>query len=229
VTNTDPSVDPINTLLGRLFRSHPWHGVPIGPAAPEVVTCFIEIVPTDRVKYEVDKTTGYLRVDRPQQYSNICPAPYGFIPQTYCGDAIAALSMERTGRKGLTGDGDPLDVCVLTQSAITHSDILLRARPVGGLRMIDHHEADDKIIAVLEGDGLYGNWRDLADIPEAVVARLVHYFTTYKLAPGATNKPTEITHIVGREEAHEIIRRAQDDYRDSYGALASNLAEALKA
>ena len=82
---------------------------------------------------------------------------------------------------------------------------------------------------MLEGDGLYGNWRDLADIPEAVVARLVHYFTTYKLAPGATNKPTEITHIVGREEAHEIIRRAQDDYRDSYGALASKLAEALKA
>ena len=80
-------IDDPSKLLGHLFRSHPWHGVPIGTRAPEVVTCFIEIVPTDRVKYEIDKATGYLKVDRPQLYSNICPAPYGFIPQTLAEDA----------------------------------------------------------------------------------------------------------------------------------------------
>ena len=214
-------------LLGLLFRSHPWHGVKIGPRAPEVVTCFIEIVPTDRVKYEIDKATGYLKVDRPQLYSNICPAPYGFIPQTYCGARVGALSSERTGRPSLMGDGDPLDVCVLTQTPITHSDLLLQARPIGGIRLLDGNEADDKIIAVLEGDGLYGGWQDLFDVPKAVVNRLAHYFETYKLAPGATTKPIEINHLFGREEAHLVIQCAQEDYTEKFGALQNQLAAAL--
>jgi inorganic pyrophosphatase len=85
--------------MGMLFRSHPWHGVAIGAEAPEVVTCFIEIVPSDRVKYEIDKATGHLKIDRAQRYSNVCPAPYGLIPQTYCGPRVADLSAEKTGRK----------------------------------------------------------------------------------------------------------------------------------
>ena len=220
-------IDDPGKLLGLLFRSHPWHGVPIGPRTPEVVTCFIEIVPTDRVKYEIDKATGYLKVDRPQLYSNICPAPYGFLPQTYCGARVGALSSERTHRPGLMGDGDPLDVCVLTQNPITHSDILLQARPIGGIRMLDGNEADDKIIAVLEGDGLYGGWHDLFEVPKAVVNRLAHYFETYKLAPGATTKPIEITHLFGREESHVVIKRAQEDYSEKFGALQKQLADAL--
>jgi len=207
-----------------LFRSHPWHGVPIGMRFPEVVTCYIEIVPTDRVKYEIDKTTGYLKVDRPQQFSNICPAPYGFFPQTFCGARVARLSADRTGRPDLVGDGDPLDVCVLTQSAITHSDVLMQVRPIGGLRMIDRNEADDKVIAVLEGDGLYGGWADVSDIPKAVVNRLVHYFETYKLAPGAIEKPTQVTHVFGRIEAHDLIGLAHEDYRERFGDLADKLA-----
>lgn len=214
-------------LLGLLFRSHPWHGVPVGPRAPEVVTCFIEIVPTDRVKYEIDKATGYLKVDRPQLYSNICPAPYGFIPQTYCGARVGALSSDRTKRPSLMGDGDPLDVCVLTQNPITHSDLLLQARPIGGIRMLDGNEADDKILAVLEGDGLYGGWTDLFDVPQAVVNRLAHYFETYKLAPGATTKPIEITHLFGRAEAHTVIQCAREDYTEKFGALQKQLADAL--
>lgn len=220
-------IDDPGKLLGLLFRSHPWHGVPIGQRTPEVVTCFIEIVPTDRVKYEIDKATGYLKVDRPQLYSNICPAPYGFLPQTYCGARVGALSSERTHRPGLMGDGDPLDVCVLTQNPITHSDILLQARPIGGIRMLDGNEADDKIIAVLEGDGLYGGYADLFDVPKAVVNRLAHYFETYKLAPGATTKPIEITHLFGREESHLVITRAQEDYTEKFGALQKQLADAL--
>lgn len=219
--------DDPTQLLGHLFRSHPWHGVPIGPRAPEVVTCFIEIVPADRVKYEIDKSTGYLKVDRPQLYSNICPAPYGFIPQTLCGDRVARLSAARVGRPDLTGDNDPLDVCVLTQSPITHSDLLLQARPIGGLRMIDGNEADDKIFAVLAGDALYGNFNDVGDLPRGIVDRLAHYFETYKLAPGSTQKPTEINHVFGRDEAHVIISASYQDYVERYGALQKQLTEFL--
>jgi inorganic pyrophosphatase len=220
-------MDDPGKLLGLLFRSHPWHGVSVGANAPDVVTCFVEIVPTDRVKYEIDKSTGYLKVDRPQLYSNICPAPYGFIPQTYCGARVASLTAARTGRFGIEGDKDPLDVCVLTLSPITHSDLLLQARPVGGLRMIDGNEADDKIIAVLEGDGLYGAYRDISEIPSAVVDRLVHYFETYKLKPGAAHKPTEVAHVFGRDEAHVIIRAAHEDYAERFGHLKKQLDDAL--
>ena len=106
-------------------------------------------MPTDTVKYEMDKDTGILRMDRPQQYSNVCPSLYGFMPQTLCGDRVAALCMERTGRRGIVGDGDPMDICVLTEREIPHGDILVEAMPIGGLRMIDGDEADDKIVAVL--------------------------------------------------------------------------------
>jgi len=228
VTQRKAKTEPVGRLLGQLFRAHPWHGVPIGPRVPEIVTCFIELIPSDRLKYEIDKVTGYLKVDRPQLYSNICPAPYGFIPQTCCGPRIAALSRERTGREHLHGDGDPLDVCVLTQTAISHPDILLQARPIGGLRMVDGTEADDKIIAVLHGDGLYGGWNDLSEIPTAVVTRLLHYFETYKLAPGAVEKPIEITHVFGREEAHDVIRRSQEDYHELFGYLEVALSAALE-
>ncbi len=221
------TTDDPGRLLGFLFRSHPWHGVSVGANAPDVVTCFVEIVPTDRVKYEIDKSTGYLKVDRPQLYSNICPAPYGFIPQTYCGARVASLTADRTGRHGIEGDKDPLDVCVLTLSPITHSDLLLQARPVGGLRMIDGNEADDKIIAVLEGDGLYGAFRDISEIPTAVIERLVHYFETYKLKPGAAHRPTEVAHIFGRDEAHLVIRAAHEDYAERFGHLKKQLDEAL--
>ncbi len=139
-------------LLQLLFRPHPWHGIPLGPDAPDMVTAFVEIVPTDTVKYEIDKPSGYLKVDRPQKYSNVCPTLYGFIPQTYCGERVAALSQERTGRSTVEGDGDPLDICVLTEKSFSHGDFLLQAIPIGGLRMIDRNQADDKIVAVLKGD-----------------------------------------------------------------------------
>src|SRR5690349_4438750 len=118
------------------FRLHPWHGVPIGPQAPRVLTTYIEIVPTDTVKYEIDKHSGILRVDRPQAYSNVCPTLYGFVPQTYCAERVGAYCDQRTGRKGIQGDGDPLDICVLTEKSFSHGDILLESIPIGGLRMI---------------------------------------------------------------------------------------------
>jgi len=117
-----------------ILKSHPWHGVFIGKNSPETVTTYIEIVPTDTVKYEIDKGSGYLKVDRPQKYSNVCPTPYGFIPQTLCGDNLARLCEKKTGREHIIGDGDPLDICVLTEKQIMHSDILLQAVPIGGFQ-----------------------------------------------------------------------------------------------
>ena len=198
--------------IGALSQSHPWHGVPIGKDAPHVVTAYIEIVPTDTVKYELDKLTGLLRVDRPQKYSNFCPSLYGFLPQTLCADQVAALSAERTGHQGIVGDADPLDICVLTERSISHGNILVRAIPIGGMRMLDRDEADDKIVAVLEGDATYGHLREISDCPPVVIERLRHYFLTYKQSPDRFTHTVEITHVYGREEAYDVIRRSRDDY-----------------
>jgi inorganic pyrophosphatase len=201
------------------FRAHPWHGVDIGPRAPSIVRVYVEIVPNDTVKYELDKESGYLRVDRPQRFSNVCPTLYGFIPRTYCGDEVAALCMKRTGRSGVQGDADPLDICVLAEKSITHGDILLDAIPIGGLRVIDRSEADDKIIAVMEGDAVSGGWSDIGDCPSDLIDRLRHYFLTYKDLPGTSSPRIEITHLYGRDEAFEVIERSREDYRRKFGEM----------
>jgi inorganic pyrophosphatase len=208
------TIDPIGKLMSLRYKSHPWHGVDIGENAPNVVTCFIEMVPTDTVKYEVEKASGYLTIDRPQKYSSILPALYGFIPQSYCGKTVGSVSAGVLKRPEIVGDGDPLDVCVLTEKEITHGDILVQARPIGGFRMLDGNEADDKIIAVLVGDAVYGEYKDITDCPNAVVERLRHYFLTYKDMPGDEKSRCEITHIYGRKEAVDLITNAMDDYHD---------------
>jgi inorganic pyrophosphatase len=213
------SHEPLWHLMGVLFKAHPWHGVPIGPNAPATVTSYIEIVPTDTVKYEIDKVTGHLKLDRPQKFSNFCPSLYGFVPQTLCGDQVARYCGERTGRQGIIGDGDPLDICVLTEKAI----------PIGGFRLLDRNEADDKIIAVMRDDAAYGGLDDVHQCPPAVVERLRHYFLTYKDPPGAATPTCEITHTYGREEAQEIIRCSQADYRAQFGNLHNLLTEALRS
>jgi len=213
-------------MLGLRYKSHPWHGLDIGEEAPDRVTTFIEVIPSDTVKYEIDKGSGYLKIDRPQKFSNIVPALYGFIPQTYCKDSVAAYCMEKTGRDDIVGDDDPLDICVLTEREVTHGNVVVPAIPIGGLRMIDDGEADDKIIAVMHKDEVYGNWTDISDLPANVVNRLRHYFLTYKQLPGEEST-CEITHVYGREEAHEVIRKSRQDYQDTYGDLESTLSLTL--
>lgn len=212
------------TVLGLRYQSHPWHGIPIGEQAPEVVTAFIEITPTDTVKYEIDKKTGFLKVDRPQKFSNIVPSLYGFIPQTYCQEEAAAYCMLKTGRTDMVGDGDPLDICVLTERPIQTGGIIVRVVPIGGLRLIDNREADDKIIAVLVQDEIYGHIQDIEDLPLAIIDRLKHYFLTYKQLPGHAPQ-CEITHVYGREEAQEVIRRCRMDYEQAFGKLESKMSE----
>ncbi len=210
--------------LALLLRSHPWHGIPIGEESPRMVNTYIETVPSDTVKYEIDKKSGFLKVDRPQKYSSICPTLYGFIPQTYCGKNIAELCRERTGREYVVGDDDPLDICVLTEKVISHGDIIIRAIPIGGFRMIDQGQADDKIIACMVGDGLYSQWDNIEDCPRAFIDRLKHYFLTYKDIPGAEERICEITHVYGREEAMEVIRRSREDYKTRFPQLEDMMA-----
>jgi inorganic pyrophosphatase len=206
-------------VAGHLFRPNPWHGVPTWEdQSANEVNAYIEIVPTDRVKYEIDKGTGYLKIDRPQKYSNIVPALYGLIPRTYSAEKSAEYTMKQTGRDDLVGDEDPIDICVLTEKTISHGDILVNCIPIGGYRMLDGGEVDDKIIAVLKDDLVYGHMRDIKDCPESILDKLKHYFLTYKEIPAnnGSKAKVEITDLYGREEAIKIIELGIEDYNDKY-------------
>jgi inorganic pyrophosphatase len=223
----DAGRDATWKLMRLLFKAHPWHGVAIGAEAPAVVTAYIEIVPTDTVKYEIDKASGHLKVDRPQQFSNVCPTLYGFLPQTFCGDRVAAFGAAHGGAATLEGDGDPMDVCILSEKQFSHGDVLLQAVPVGGLRLIDRHQADDKIVAVLKGDAAYGHCKEIGDVPSALVERLKHYFLTYKRPPGAEHGAVEITRVYGADEARGVIERSREDYRERFPDLEGRFLAAL--
>lgn len=180
---------------------------------PDLIDVFIEITPSDTVKYEIDKNSGYIRLDRPQKYSNRTPTLYGFIPQTYCGPKIAELCMAKTGKKNIVGDGDPLDICVLTSFPINHGNIILSVIPIGGLKMIDKNEADDKIIAVLKEDDMFGNMKNISDCPSSLIDKLKHYFLTYKLSPKEETAPiVEIASVYEADEAKNVILASIEDY-----------------
>ncbi|MFN8487515.1 MAG: inorganic pyrophosphatase [Caldilineaceae bacterium] len=193
------------------WRPHPWHGLEVGPNAPSVVHAYIEITPFDMMKYEVDKATGYLRIDRPQRGSSHPPALYGFIPRTYCDQHLAKLSS--TAERG---DGDPLDICVVTERPINRSELIVNARVVGGLDVNDGGEADDKIIAVLENDYVWGKAEDISELPSVLVERIRHYFATYKMIPGEPSKLT-VERVYGRDHALKVVEAAMKDYYEEYG------------
>ncbi|MEZ5975072.1 MAG: inorganic pyrophosphatase [Planctomycetota bacterium] len=194
------------------YRAHPWHGLPIGDRAPDFVETYIEITPFDAVKYEIDKRTGYLRVDRPQGSSALPPTLYGFIPRTYCGDKVASLTPQAA-----SGDHDPLDVCVLSQQRIDRADIVLSARVVGGIQLLDGGEADDKIVACLASDTVFDYVRDLKNLPVAVVNRMVHYFATYKMdITGEKENTIKVLGTYGAKHAREVIRASMVDYEQEY-------------
>ncbi len=193
------------------WRPHPWHGLETGPTPPSIVHAYIEITPFDMIKYEVDKITGYMRVDRPQRSSSVPPALYGFIPRTYCGRRVGKLA---PGAK--RGDGDPLDICVLSERPINRAEVILNARVVGGLQAIDKGEADDKIIAVLENDNLWQGMHDIEEIPPVLVERLRHYFSTYKLVPGEPSQMI-IEQVYGVAHALKVVEASMADYDEEFG------------
>jgi inorganic pyrophosphatase len=219
-------IKKIIDLMSKNFVAHPWHGIEVGEKAPAIVNAYIEIVPSDAIKYEIDKSSGHIMVDRPQKLSNHMPCLYGFVPKTYCDEQVAAFANEKTGRTNIVGDCDPLDICVLSERSFNHTNILCEAKVLGGFRMLDGGEADDKIIAVLKGDQAYGNMEDISEMPKMVIDRVRHFFLTYKDLDGAA-KNVEITHVYGKEEAFEVIKRASADYTNKYGDMQENLVDAM--
>ncbi|MEZ4425832.1 MAG: inorganic pyrophosphatase [Gemmatimonadota bacterium] len=193
------------------FRPHPWHGLSAGPGPPARVQAFVEITPFDLVKYEIDKQSGYLRVDRPQRTSSLPPALYGFIPRTLAGARVAACM---DGARA--GDLDPLDICVISERPVERAEILVTARVVGGIPMLDGDEADDKIVAVLDGDPAWASVRELDELPRPMIERLRHYFATYKTLPGE-QATARVGEPYPRKHAEQVIRAALADYAAAFG------------
>jgi inorganic pyrophosphatase len=202
-------------MLNRFdtYRAHPWHGLPIGVDPPNLVDAYIEITPFDAVKYEIDKRTGYLRVDRPQGSSALPPTLYGFIPQTYCADRVAKLTPG-----AVEGDQDPLDICVLSQQRIDRAELVCPARVVGGIQVLDGGEADDKIVAVLASDTVFDYAKEINHLPDTVIKRIIHYFATYKMdITGEKPNEIEIVGTYGADHAREVITASIADYREAAG------------
>jgi inorganic pyrophosphatase len=193
------------------WRPHPWHGLEVGPNPPDLVYAYIEMTSFDRIKYEVDKETGYLYVDRPQRTTSLTPTLYGFIPRTFCGERVQDLS-----KQSKAGDGDPLDICVVSERPINRAEIFCNAIVVGAIQLRDNDEADDKIIAVLENDHIYGDVRHIEDLPEVIVERQQHYFRTYKMV-GGKEPDIQIIGVVGPNKAKKIVTAAIEDYKDTFG------------
>ena len=203
------------------WRRHPWHGLYARTdEQPETsVQAYVEMLQTDTVKYELDKASGFLVVDRPQRTTSSPPANYGFIPRTYCAEEVAGLCPDTD-----IADGDPLDICVFSERIINRSDIVLRARVVGGIGMLDKGEADDKIIAILEGDNIWGDAQDISQLPPIKIERLQHYFLTYKMVPGEELN-IKVDRVYGREEALQVIAAAERDYWNHFAHLYEQSAK----
>lgn len=177
---------------------HPWHGVEIGRNMPEIVTAIIEVPKGSKTKYELDKLSGLLKVDRILYSAVHYPANYGFIPKTYC------------------ADNDPLDILVLGQEAVVPLSIL-RAKPIGVMKMIDQGEADDKIIAVHVDDPEYAQYKSIDELPQHCLKTLQRFFEDYKVLE---NKEVKIEAFLGPDEARKAIVDARNLYEDHKTTLA---------
>lgn len=195
------------------WRPHPWHGLEIGPKPPSLVNVFVEITPFDHIKYEVDKHSGYLKIDRPQYSSSRPPTVYGFIPRTLAGPQVGQLMQGASA-----GDDDPLDICVVSSHPISQSQIILNARVLGGVPMLDGGAADDKIIGVLVGDGAWGQATDMSELPSAIIEQLVHYFATYKRI--SRDHSVSIGAVYGHEHAKDVVAAAMSDYAARFGSMS---------
>jgi inorganic pyrophosphatase len=177
----------------------PWHDVEIGVGAPSIVNSIIEIPIGSRVKYELDKTTGLLRVDRVLYSAVHYPANYGFIPRTFC------------------DDGDPLDVLVLGQVEVVPLCIV-RAKTIGVMQMIDQNEEDDKIIAVHVDDPEYRDFSDISELPDYRLKSLRRFFEDYK---ALELKQVTVERVMGRDDALKVIVKAIELYKEHAAELTA--------
>jgi len=174
---------------------NPWHDVSIGDGAPKIVNAIIEIPKDSHVKYELDKDTGLLALDRFLFSAVHYPGDYGFVPRT------------------LWDDGDPLDILILTGRPV-YPMTLVKARVIGILKMIDGKEKDDKVIAVYDADPRYAEMNDIKDIPRHFKAELKHFFERYKELEG---KHVKVLEFMDKKQALKDIEYAQALYQKKYG------------
>ena len=174
--------------------SNIWHDISPKRITPEEFVCVIEISKGSKKKYELDKETGYLMLDRILYTSTHYPANYGFIPRTY-GD-----------------DKDPLDVLLLCAQTLEPMT-LVKAKPIGVISMIDNGQGDEKIIAVPSNDPTYNHYTDISQLPTHIFDEMSHFFTVYK---NLENKQTAVNEVMGREKAIEIIKKAIADYIEEF-------------
>lgn len=175
----------------KIYPSNPWHKVNVGDHTPDIVNGIIEIPQNTRAKYELDKESGLLMMDRVLYSAMYYPANYGFIPQTYCDDK------------------DPLDIVVLSQINIVPLCIV-SAKVIGVMRMLDGGEADDKIIAVAENDMSVNHINDISELPDHFRKELRNFFEDYKKLE---NKTVEVEEFQNAETAKEIILKSIEDYK----------------
>lgn len=179
-------------------KTIPWHAVSYGKKAPSIVQGIVELPSGSKAKYEMDKESGLLRLDRVLFSSVHYPANYGFIPQTYC------------------DDGDPLDILILSQIAVVPLCIV-EAKVIGVMRMIDQGQHDDKIIAVAIGDMSVQHFDDIEQLPPHLLLELKRFFKDYKKLE---NKVVEIAEFQGKEAAVLIIDESIELYRNTFGSGA---------
>jgi inorganic pyrophosphatase len=183
---------------------NPWHDIDPGRRAPDIVDCIIEVPRGSRNKYELDKKSGLLRLDRVLYSAVFYPANYGFIPRTYCDDK------------------DPLDILVLGQEQVVPMCILT-ARPIGLMQMVDENEEDDKIIAIHEHDPAFTHYRDISHLPEHTLNELQRFFEDYK---ALEHKNVRIERFLGRIDAQNIITKSLQLYKDSFAPDGSKRPDA---
>lgn len=186
--------------------AHPWHGVSPTTRDPSVFTAYIETLQFDTIKYELDQTSGLLKVDRPQQRSTLPPYPYGFFPRTCSGQRVADIAGVKKG------DGAPLDVFILSERVISSRGILADVRIIGGIPVLENDFADDKLIGVLTQDGAMGDIRDLASLPVELLDRIIHYLVSDDMLDAVT-----VGEAYDVPMALKVFHAARNDYTDAFG------------
>src|ERR1700679_2804747 len=177
-----------------MSTQHPWHQVSMGENVPEIVNAIIEIPKGSKAKYEMDKDSGLLRLDRVLFSSVMYPANYGFIPKTYC------------------DDNDPLDILVLCSIDVFPMS-LIEAKVIGVMHMVDNGEQDDKIIAVAKNDMSVNYINDIGEFPPHVMVEIVRFFKDYKKMEG---KNFSIEHLLGKRYALKIIKEGLELYKSAF-------------
>lgn len=177
--------------------THPWHGVEVGDSAPEIVNCIIEIPKGSRSKYELDKKSGLLKLDRVLFSAVFYPESYGFIPQTYC------------------DDNDPLDIVLISEAPIQPLTIV-EAKVIGVMQMLDSGEADDKIIAVALNDMSVNHIDDIDQLAPHFIVELKNFFEEYKKLE--KNKEVKVQEFQNKKVAYEIIRKSIEGYKNKFKA-----------